>query len=48
LPRRLEQLREEVAFVRGREREAQEVYRARREELEGLRAAREVGMVNGE
>lgn len=33
---RLEGLREEVGFVRRREREAQEVYRERRAELEGL------------
>ena len=33
---RMEALREEVGFVSRREREAQEVYRARREELEGL------------
>ena len=39
---RLEKLREEVALVSRREREAQETYRERREELEGL-----VGMVNG-
>lgn len=36
LAERLEGLREEVAFVRRREREAQEVFRGRREELEGL------------
>jgi pre-mRNA-splicing factor CDC5/CEF1 len=35
--RRLESLREEVSFVTRREREAQELYRARRDELEGLR-----------
>jgi pre-mRNA-splicing factor CDC5/CEF1 len=37
--RRLESLREEVSFVTRREREAQELYRARRDELEGLREA---------
>lgn len=36
IPRRLETIRSEVAFLDGREREAQEIYRARREELEGL------------
>ncbi|KAA6409164.1 MAG: pre-mRNA-splicing factor cef1 [Lasallia pustulata] len=36
IPRRLEALREEVNFVSKREREAQEVYRMRKEELEGL------------
>ncbi|KAF2993594.1 Pre-mRNA-splicing factor cef1 [Curvularia kusanoi] len=34
--RRLESLREEVSFVTRREREAQELYRARKEELDGL------------
>jgi pre-mRNA-splicing factor CDC5/CEF1 len=33
---RLDGLREEVSFVRKREREAQEVYRQRRGELEAL------------
>lgn len=33
---RLERLRGEVALVSRREREAQEVFRARREELDGL------------
>jgi pre-mRNA-splicing factor CDC5/CEF1 len=36
ISRRLESLRDEVAFVSKREREAQEVYRARREELIAL------------
>ncbi|KAH6615002.1 pre-mRNA splicing factor component-domain-containing protein [Boeremia exigua] len=36
ISRRLESLREEVSFVTRREREAQELYRARRDELEGL------------
>lgn len=36
LPRRLDQLRGEVEFIARREREAQELYRARKEELEGL------------
>lgn len=48
LPRRLEQLRGEVAFIRAREREAQEVFRARTEELEGLRGGKAaVVVVNG-
>ena len=40
--RRLESLREEVSFVTRREREAQELYRSRRDELVGLQ-----GSVNG-
>ncbi|KAI9790024.1 MAG: Pre-mRNA-splicing factor cef1 [Peltula sp. TS41687] len=36
IPRRLEQLRGEVEFVAKREREAQGLYRARKEELDGL------------
>ncbi|CAZ85664.1 unnamed protein product [Tuber melanosporum] len=36
LPKRLEGLRKEVAFLDKREREAQEVYRTRKEELESL------------
>ncbi|KAL2358292.1 pre-mRNA splicing factor component-domain-containing protein [Cryomyces antarcticus] len=36
IPRRLDGLREEVAFVARREREAQDLYRARRDELDGL------------
>jgi pre-mRNA-splicing factor CDC5/CEF1 len=36
IPRRLESLRGEVEFVNRREREAQELYRARRDELESL------------
>ncbi|PWW72344.1 hypothetical protein C7212DRAFT_302190 [Tuber magnatum] len=36
LPKRLEGLRREVAFLNRKEREAQEVYRARKEELESL------------
>lgn len=36
LSRRLEGLREEVGFVAKREREAQDLYRARKEELLGL------------
>lgn len=43
LPIRLEALGEEVAAVKTREMEAQEKYRARREELAGLRE----GMTNG-
>lgn len=43
LPGRLEALGEEVAFVKKRERDAQEVYRLRREELESVRKA----FVNG-
>lgn len=41
IPARLEKLREEVGFVSRREREAQDLFRERREELEGL------GVVNG-
>ncbi|KAH0545507.1 hypothetical protein FGG08_000335 [Glutinoglossum americanum] len=41
IPRRLEGLRAEVEFVARREREAQQLYRARKEELDGL------GGVNG-
>lgn len=37
--RRLEGLRDEVSFVSKRERETQELYRTRRDELEGLRAS---------
>ena len=36
LPARLEKLRDEVAFVKKRERELQETYRAKRDELEDL------------
>lgn len=36
IPRRLESLRDEVNFVSKREREAQEVYRMRKEELDEL------------
>jgi len=36
IAKRLERLREEVAFISRREREAQELYRARKEELDGL------------
>lgn len=43
LPRRLEALREEYMFVQKREREAQELYRSRAEEL----ASMTNGMVNG-
>ncbi len=43
LPGRLEALGEEVAFVRKRERDAQEVYRLRREELASVQRA----FVNG-
>ena len=39
LPARLEALRGEVAFVKKREKEAQELYRVRREELESFRKA---------
>ncbi|WEW57777.1 Pre-mRNA-splicing factor cef1 [Emydomyces testavorans] len=41
--RRVEGLRDEVTFVTRREREAQEVYRQRKEELDGL----EAGNING-
>jgi pre-mRNA-splicing factor CDC5/CEF1 len=37
IARRLEKLRDEVAFVSRREREAQDSYRARKEELDSLR-----------
>lgn len=37
--RRLSSLRDEVAFITRREREAQELFRARKEELEGLQEA---------
>ncbi|KAL9033042.1 MAG: hypothetical protein Q9214_007698 [Letrouitia sp. 1 TL-2023] len=43
LPRRLEALREEVAIIQKREREAQESYRIRAEELASLSN----GLVNG-
>ena len=46
LPRRLEDMLAEVAFVRKREKEAQDVYRMRMEELEGLTNGN--GLVNGE
>ncbi len=46
LPRRLEGLQEEVAFVKKREREAQELYRLRREELDAARTRN--GAVNGD
>ncbi|KAI9679318.1 MAG: Pre-mRNA-splicing factor cef1 [Caeruleum heppii] len=46
LARRLEGLRSEVQFIAGREREAQEVYRLRKEELEGLGGGERVN-VNG-
>lgn len=36
LPRRLESLLDEVAFVRKREKEAQDMYRLKKEELDGL------------
>lgn len=39
LPSRLEALGDEVAFVKKRERDAQEVYRLRREELVSVRKA---------
>lgn len=46
LPRRLEKLRDDVTFVMRREREAQELYRVRKDELDELVAG--VGrMVNG-
>ena len=46
LPRRLESLLDEVAFVRKREKEAQDMYRMKMEELEGLTNGN--GYVNGE
>lgn len=36
IPRRLEALRDEVAFVERREREAQETYRKQKEEFDSL------------
>jgi pre-mRNA-splicing factor CDC5/CEF1 len=45
--RRLEGLRGEVNFVARREREAQEVYRARVEELRGLSGGEGESEVNG-
>ncbi len=45
LPRRLEVLREEVASVKRREREVQELYRARKEEVDA--SVRGEGLVNG-
>lgn len=47
LPRRLEALREEYMFVQKREREAQEVYRRRMEELENLSHGTSNGLSNG-
>ncbi|KAL8807297.1 MAG: hypothetical protein Q9182_000802 [Xanthomendoza sp. 2 TL-2023] len=47
VPRRLEALREEYVFVQRREREAQEVYRSRVEELAGMGMGGEEGLVNG-
>ena len=46
LPRRLESLQEEVAFVKKRERQAQELYRLRKEELDAARNGN--GAVNGD
>ena len=46
LPRRLEKLRDDVSFVMRREREAQETYRGRKEELEELVSGMG-GVVNG-
>lgn len=46
LPRRLEKLRDDVTFVMRREREAQELYRVRKDELDEL-VAGIGGMVNG-
>lgn len=46
ISRRLEKLRDDVAFVLKREREAQEIYRTRKEELDEL-VAGTVGAVNG-
>ena len=46
LPRRLEKLRDDVTFVMRREREAQEVYRVRQDELDEL-VTGVGGMVNG-
>lgn len=46
LPRRLESLQEEVRFVQKREREAQDMYRLRMQELDGLTNGN--GAVNGD
>ncbi|KAL4896236.1 pre-mRNA splicing factor component-domain-containing protein [Aspergillus ambiguus] len=46
LSRRLEKLRDDVTFIMRREREAQELYRTRKEELDEL-VAGSGGMVNG-
>ena len=46
LPRRLESLLDEVAFVRKREKEAQDMYRMKKEELDGLTNGN--GHVNGD
>lgn len=46
LPRRLEVLQDEVAFVKKREKEAQDMYRSKMEELEGLTNGN--GFVNGD
>ena len=45
LPRRLESLQDEVGYVRKREKEAQDMYRMKKEELEGL--TNRHGRVNG-
>ena len=45
LPRRLESLQEEVAFVKKREREAQDLYRVRMQELDSL--SNGTGLSNG-
>jgi pre-mRNA-splicing factor CDC5/CEF1 len=44
IPRRLDALREEVSFVSRREREAQELYRSRKEELDEIKAAQANGV----
>lgn len=36
IPRRLEALRDEVAFIRRREAEAQQIYKSRKDELDGI------------
>jgi pre-mRNA-splicing factor CDC5/CEF1 len=44
IPRRLDALRKEVSFVSRREREAQELYRSRKEELDEIKAAQANGV----
>ena len=48
MTRRLEKLREEVRIISEREREAQEVWRKLRDELEALKVGEESGGGGGE